>query len=144
MPVPISSCVTWWRRTSRRPRLSLSSSLWWNSTSCRRLRSQCGAMSVCTLLDKMNGSDEQLEGNLSTVLQSVRGSKQYWFFKQGEVRCMIREFGSPTLFLALSCPEYESPEIISYLRKLNTVPSSYDMGKLCTKDPISVSRKFLI
>ena len=28
-------------------------------------------MSVGTLLDKVNGSDEQLEGNLSTVLQSV-------------------------------------------------------------------------
>ena len=100
--------------------------------------------SVCTLLDKVNGSDEQLEGNLSTVLQSVRGSKQYWFFRQGEVRCMIREFGSPTLFLTLRCAEYESPEIISYLRKVNTVPSSYDMEKLCTEDPISVSRKFLI
>ena len=57
---------------------------------------------------------------------------------------MIREFGSPTLFLTLSCAEYESPEIISYLRKVNTVPSSYDMGKFCTEDPISVSRKFLI
>ena len=63
-------------------------------------------MSVGTLLDKVNGSEEQLEGNLSTVLQSVRGSKQYWFFRQGEVRCMIREFGSPTLFLTLSCAEY--------------------------------------
>ena len=101
-------------------------------------------MSVFTLLDKVNGSDEQLEGNLSTVLQSVRGSKQYWFFRQGEVRCMIREFGSPTLFLTLSCGEYDSPEIIIYLRKVNTVPSSYDMGKLCTEDPIPVSRKFLI
>ena len=84
-------------------------------------------VSVCTLVDKVNGSHEQLEGNLSTVLQSVRGSKQYWFFRQGEVRCMIREFGSPTLFLTLSCAEYESPEIITYLRKVNTVPSSYDI-----------------
>ena len=86
-------------------------------------------MSVGTLLDKVNGSDEQLEGNLSTVLQSVRGSKQYWFFRQGEVRCMIREFGSPTL----SCAEYESPEIISYLQKVNTVPSSYDMHAPASK-----------
>ena len=85
-------------------------------------------MSVSTLLDKVNGSDEQLEGNLSTVLQSVRGSKQYWFFRQGEVRCMIREFGSTTLFLTLSCAEYDSPEIIIYLRKVNTVPSSYDIA----------------
>ena len=26
--------------------------------------------------------------------------------------------------------------------KLNNVPSEYDIGKLCTEDPISVSRKF--
>ena len=55
---------------------------------------------------------------------------------------MIRTCGSPTLFLTFSCAEYESPEIDRYLRKVNDVPSSYDIGKLCTEDPISVSRKF--
>ena len=55
---------------------------------------------------------------------------------------MLREYGSPTLFLTLSCAEYESLEISRYLRKLNKVPDSYPIGKLCTEDPISVSRKF--
>ena len=55
---------------------------------------------------------------------------------------MLGEYGSPTLFLALSCAEYESLEISRYLRKLNKVPDSYPIGKLCTEDPISVSRKF--
>ena len=41
-----------------------------------------------------------------------------------------------------SCAEYESPDITAYLRKVNDVPSSYNIGKLCTEDPISVSRKF--
>ena len=49
---------------------------------------------------------------------------------------------SPTLFLTFSCAEYESADIANYLRKLNNVPPTYNIGKLCTEDPISVSRKF--
>ena len=55
---------------------------------------------------------------------------------------MVREYGSPTLFLTLNCAEYESLEISRYLRKVNDVPDSYPIGKLFTADPISVSRKF--
>ena len=50
--------------------------------------------------------------------------------------------GYPTLFLTLSCAEYDSPEIARYLHKVNDVPDSYPIGKLCCEDPISVSRKF--
>ena len=76
------------------------------------------------------------------MLQSVRGTKQYWFVKKSELRCMIREWGSPTLLLTFSCAKYKSPDIENYLRKINDVPPSYNVGKLCTKDPISVSCKF--
>ena len=55
---------------------------------------------------------------------------------------MIREWGSPTLFLTFSCSEYESPDIINYLRQVNDVPPSYNAGKLCTEDTVSVSKKF--
>ena len=99
-------------------------------------------MTVGTLLSNVQANNKQLEANLCTMLQSVRGTKQYWFVRKSELRCMIREWGSPTLFLALSCAEYESPDIENYLRKVNDVPPSYNVGKLCTEDPISVSRKF--
>ena len=99
-------------------------------------------MPVGEFIDRVSNSDEDVEANLSTVFQSVRGSKQYWFLRRSEALCMLREYGSPTLFLTLSCAEYESLEISRYLRKLNKVPDSYPMGKLCTEDPISVSRKF--
>ena len=99
-------------------------------------------MSVSSLLNRVQSSDDQLEANLCTMLQSVRGTKQYWFTKQSELRCMVKEFGSPTLFLTFSCSEYESPDITSFLRKVNDVPPSYNIGRLCTEDPISVSRKF--
>ena len=97
------------------------------------------AMSV---LDSIEVSDERLEANLCTMLQSVRGTKQYWFVRNSELKYMIREWGSPTLFLTFSCAEYESPDITEYLRRVNNVPSHYNIGKLCTEDPISVSRKF--
>ena len=100
------------------------------------------ALPVREFMDRVSTSDEDVAANLSTMFQSVRGSKQYCYLRRSEVNCMVREYGSPTLFLTLSCAEYESLEITRYLRKVNDVSNSYPIGKLCTKDPISVSRKF--
>ena len=63
-----------------------------NSTSRRHL-------SVKQFVDAVNSYDAGMEANLSAVLQSVRGNKQFWFLKKSDVMAMIREFGSPTLFL---------------------------------------------
>ena len=57
-------------------------------------------------VDGINSGDTGIEANLSTVLQSVRGTKQFWFCQKGDVMVIIREFGCPTLFLTLSCAEY--------------------------------------
>ena len=81
-------------------------------------------MTVSTLLNQVKTSDDALEANLCTMLQSVRGTKQYWFIRQSELRCMIREWGSPTFFLTFSCAEYEAQDITNYLRRVNNVPSS--------------------
>ena len=89
-------------------------------------------MSVSTLLNCVDASDECLEANLSTMLQSVRGTKQYWFLRQSELRCMIQEYGPPTLFVTFSCAEYESLDIINFLQTVNNVSSTYNIGKLCT------------
>ena len=97
------------------------------------------SVSVSMLLDQVNTSDEHLEAHLCTMFQST---KQYWFLRHSELKCMIREWGSPTLFLTFSCAEYESPDITEFLMKVNNVPPSYNIGKLCVEDPISVSRKF--
>jgi hypothetical protein len=56
---------------------------------------------------------------------------------------MVREYGSPTLFLALSCAEYDSLEIATYLRKVNNVSDNYPIGTLCTEEPMrKFSQKF--
>ena len=53
----------------------------------------------------------------------------------------MREFDTPTLFLTFSCVDYDFHDIADYLKTVNDVPEGYDMGKLCTEDPISVSRQ---
>ena len=99
-------------------------------------------MTVGSLLSNVQTNNKHLEANLFTMLQSVRGTKQYWFMrKSDELRCMIREWGSPTFFLTFSCAEYESPDIAKYLRNVIDVPPSYNIGRLCTED-LSVSWKF--
>ena len=100
------------------------------------------SVSVGMLLEQVNSSDEYLEAHLCTMLQSVRGTKQYWFLRSSELKCMIREFGPPTLFLTFSCAEYESPDITEFVRKVNDAPPKYSVAKLCVEDPVSVSRKY--
>ena len=46
--------------------------------------------------------------------------------------------GPPTLFLTFSCAEYESPDIIDYLKIVNNVPENaqnLNVGKMCIEDP---------
>ena len=81
---------------------------------------------------------------MSSILGSVRGTKQNWNKPRGELNCMIRDFGPPTLFLTLSCAEYKSPDITEYLKLVNWYEpsSSPNISKLCTSDPVSVSIQF--
>ena len=90
-------------------------------------------------MNRVLESDPDVEANLSTIFQQIRGTKQFWFLRSSNLKCMLRVYGSPTLFLTFSCAEYQSPDIIGYLRK---VPDSYPIGRLCCEDPISVSLKF--
>ena len=69
------------------------------------------AIPVNVFLDDVTKSDDMVEPNISTIFQSICGSKQYWFLRASELRCMVREFGAPTLFLTFSCAEYESADI---------------------------------
>ena len=61
----------------------------YNLLNCRKMQ----PMSVSVLLNQVETSDDTLEANLCTMLQSVRGTNQYWFTRQSELRCMIREWG---------------------------------------------------
>ena len=100
------------------------------------------SLSAGILLKQIECADPLFEARLTTMLQSVRGTKQYWYLRKSELQCMIREYGSPTFFLTFSCAEYESSDITQFLLQVNNLPSSYNIGKLCMEDPVSISRKF--
>ena len=93
-------------------------------------------------MSRVSESDPNVEANLSTIFQQICGTKQFWYLRASDLKCMLRECGPPTLFLTFSCAEYQSADISGYLRKVNNVPDSYPIGKLCCEDPISISRKF--
>ena len=69
------------------------------------------------------------------MFQTVRGMTQFWLKKQSELRCMVREFGTPTLFLIFSCAEYNSHDIANYRKTVNNVPEGYEVGKLALRIP---------
>ena len=94
---------------------------------------------VGQFMSRVSESDPNVEANLSTIFQQIRGTKQFWYLKASDLKCMLREYGPPTLFLTFSCAEYQSADISGYLRKVNNVPDSYPIGKLCCEDPISIS-----
>uniref|UniRef100_A0A1X7UWL9 Helitron helicase-like domain-containing protein n=1 Tax=Amphimedon queenslandica TaxID=400682 RepID=A0A1X7UWL9_AMPQE len=97
------------------------------------------SMTAAQFVDQVKTNGELLEKRLCTMMNTVRGSNQYWYLRRSEVKRMIAEFGSPTFFLNFSCAECTSEDIREYLHKVNTVPLSYNTGKLCTEDPVSVS-----
>ena len=101
-----------------------------------------GPMSAAQFMAQVDNSSDHLESNLCNMMQSLRGTNQYWYLRRSKLKCMIAEYGSPTFFLTFSCAEYYSVDIKEYLLKVNDVPPSYNIGRLCTEDPISVSRQF--
>ena len=92
------------------------------------------SLPVGEFMDRLSASDEDVEANLSTVFRNMRGSKQYWYLRRSEVNCMVQEHGPPSIFITLSCAEYESVEIGSYLRKVNDVLDSFPIGTTSAGD----------
>ena len=100
--------------------------------------------SVKQLITRAESNDYELERNLSTMLRSVRGTKQFWQLKRTEVNAMIRDFGPPSLFLTFSCAEYNSTDISDELKLANSLPihSNPNIPQLCCEAPITVTRQF--
>ena len=76
------------------------------------------------------------------MLQSVRGTKQFLQLRRSEVNAMIRDFGSPTLFLTFSYAEYNSADISETLKLVNGLPLDSNILQLCTEDPVTVTWQF--
>ena len=58
-------------------------------------------MTAAQFIDGVNTNGEHLEKTLLTMMQSVRGTNQYWYLRRSEVKHMIGEYGLHT-FLHLA------------------------------------------
>ena len=98
-----------------------------------------------SLLQKIEAGDRKLEGNLSSLFSNIRGTRQYWYSRNTELNCMMREFGPPTWFVTLSCAEYSWINLHEHLLQINSdVPGVEKMtfGELCILDSVSVCLHF--
>ena len=62
---------------------------------------------VRDFVDHVATNEEHIEASLSTVFWNMHGSN--WYLCRSEVFCMVREYGSPSLFLTLSCAALRYP-----------------------------------
>ena len=59
--------------------------------------SRARSMAVSNLLQMVDSNNEHLESNFYKIVRSIRGTKQYWYVRQSELKCMVRDCGSPML-----------------------------------------------
>jgi ATP-dependent DNA helicase PIF1 len=116
-----------------------------NSISHMLRQNKPGLMTVEQVMNMLQAGNRQLEANLSSLFGNIRGTRQYWFKRQMEVSCMMREYGPPTWFVTLSCAEYSWDNLHDHLVKMNSDLPGVDKmtpGELCTADPVSVCRHY--
>ena len=98
-----------------------------------------------TLLKKIDAKDRELEANLTTMFAAVRGTREYWMQRCGDLEVLDEKFGPATFFLTLSCAEYYWPEMRNYLIQLNDDILNVEhatINSLVAADPVSVCSVF--
>ena len=94
------------------------------------------------LLDHIQSKDRKLEANLSTTLNHVRGSKEYWSLRRTDLRLFDEYFGPATIYFTLSCNEYDWEELHAFLIQQNSDLNNLNnltFEQLREIDPVSVS-----
>jgi hypothetical protein len=103
------------------------------------------ANTVRGVLDQADARASDLERSLICLFSKMRGTKEYWYCRQGELLTYMRNFGPPHLFLTVSSAEYDWDVLIDHLRKINGHLPGVDKmsaGELCSMDPVTVSKHF--
>ena len=50
---------------------------------------------VGQFMSRVSESDPNVEANLSTIFQQICGTKQFWYLRASDLKCMLRECGPP-------------------------------------------------
>lgn len=72
-------------------------------------------VSAREFMDKVQDRDDHLESQLINLMACQRGTNEYWYRHHGELKCMLRNLGTPTWFITLSCAEYSWDDLVEFL-----------------------------
>ena len=84
-------------------------------------------------------------------MSSIKGTPAYWKKFLHQVLAMVKQLGTPTFFLTLSCADLRWNELISIIFKLNRVDISdeevdemsyHERCDTLNKNPVLVARHF--
>eukprot|EP00116_Pleurobrachia_bachei_P000093 sb/3460355/ len=99
-------------------------------------------MTVQELLARVKKNDANLVRKMTRCLTNIPGTEQYWSSAKVKLDAQLEKFGSPTWFLTLSPAEWDWPELIDYLRKVNSKRPGVDKmtpNELITLEPVLTS-----
>jgi hypothetical protein len=91
---------------------------------------------------QIENNNQLLEANLATTMTAVRGSKEYWTQCYGDLRCMDEKFDCASLYLTLSCNEYDWEDLFIFLKQRNADLEHLEqlsLNDLIKIDPVSLS-----
>ena len=83
-----------------------------------------------------------------SFMNTIKGTPAYWKRFKSEVLAMVKQLGTPTFLLTLSCANLRWNEILAIIRKLNEADfdisslSYHDQCKIFNKNPVLVAGHF--
>jgi ubiquitin C-terminal hydrolase len=108
--------------------------------------SNLSQMKAAEIVTAMKHKDVEVERDLTTAFQAMKGTQEYWSRVKGDVQAMDESLGPATFFMTLSCAEFHWGELERYLRKVNADLDgvrTMTLQQLLVKDPVSVSEFFM-
>ena len=101
-----------------------------------------GSVDSNSLLQMIKNKDPKLLRRMTRVLKDVPNTASYWNSQHAKLAAQIGKYGPPTFFATFSPSEYDWPELIEYLREVNSDLPNIDAltpSELMAKDPVLTS-----
>jgi hypothetical protein len=76
-------------------------------------------LSAKALQERLTNKDGEIQSKMFSLMANIRGTKEYFAKLSMDLKWMLRQLGSPTLFITCSTAEWSSKPFIDYLIKVN-------------------------
>ena len=101
-----------------------------------------GNIDASSLLNKIKMKDPALMKRINKGLRLVPNTQAYWESQRAKLKAQIEKFGVPTFFATFSPAEYDSEDLVHFLKEVNSDLPNVDeltTSALLNKDPVLTS-----